>query len=813
MLLRLLFAFCFFSFSMLLQAQKDSIIMKRFGVNMTEQAPELDGLLTDSVWKKTEPLTEFTQNTPKPGMQCSQETEVRMTYDDEAIYIAARMYEREADSIYNFLTERDWFGNADFFIVVFNSYRDGINGEGFAITPAGVQIDIKYSTIGESSEWDAVWESATHIDSLGWTAELKIPFAALRFPKVEEQLWGINFGREIRRNRERAWWNFINPAIDGFLTQCGQVEGIKNIEPPTRLFFFPYTSAYSEYNTAPNTNDGYSFNVGMDLKYGLNDAFTLDMTLIPDFGQTRFDNQVLNLTPFEVQFNEYRQFFTEGVELFNKADLFYSRRIGGIPINRQEVANNLDADEVIVDNPRQGRLINASKVSGRNKQGLGIGVFNAIEDETRAELRNTEDNSSRSVQTNPLTNYNVMVLDQVLRNNSFVTFTNTNVLRQGSVYDANVSRLDLQVADKSNRYAVLGHAAMSHRFFEEQTISGNSFNATVAKISGNFRWNLQQTVIDKDYDINDLGFQVIRNTNTTYGYLSYQKFKPFGIFNRMRQEVDATYERIAATGQFFNLAFSYNSVYTLRNFFTFGLNLGLEPINTRDYFETRTFDQYYDFPKNQWIGGFISSDYSKPFALDARFRYRTFDENGRSFSFYTIEPRFRPNDKLFFVPGYYNERRLNEMGYLQSRSDGAIIFGRRDVQIHETFLNGSYIFNNVMSLSLNLRHYWSTARYNRFNQVQEDGSLGQTDYTTFRADRSTENDVSFNAFNIDLIYRWRYAPGSDLILAWKNSILENGEPLEDNYFREFNNVIRGPQINNFSIRLLYFIDYQSLKRS
>ena len=179
--LRLLVFMLFFTHSLFVQAQKDSIMMKRFGVNMTKQAPELDGLLTDSVWLHTKPLTEFIQNTPKPGEACSQETEVRMTYDDEAIYIAARMFERKPDSIYNFLTERDWFGNADFFIVVFNSYRDGINGEGFAITPAGVQIDIKYSTIGESSEWDAVWESATHIDSLGWTAELKIPFAALLF--------------------------------------------------------------------------------------------------------------------------------------------------------------------------------------------------------------------------------------------------------------------------------------------------------------------------------------------------------------------------------------------------------------------------------------------------------------------------------------------------------------------------------------------------------------------------------------------------------------------------------------------------------
>lgn len=798
--------------SLSLKAQKDTIVQKTYHTQMVKQAPEIDGNLNDSVWAKVPTMINFTQNYPNPGENCSQQTAVKMIYDDEAVYISARMYEEKPDSIYNFLTERDWFGNADYFIVVFNSYQDGINGEGFAVTPAGVQIDIKYSTIGESTNWDAVWESATSIDSLGWTAELKIPYSALRFPEVNKQIWGINFGREIRRKRERSWWNFINPRMDGFLTQCGTLQGIENIEPPTRLFFFPYTSSYAEFNSAPNTKDGYSFNMGMDIKYGLSDAFTLDMTLIPDFGQTRFDNRVLNLSPFEVQYNEYRQFFTEGVELFNKANLFYSRRIGGIPIDRDQVDNQLDSTEEIIENPRQGRLLNAAKISGRNKQGLGIGFFNAVEDKSEAIIENKESGEKRKIETNPLTNYNVFVLDQVLRNNSFVTLTNTNVMRQGASYDANVSRLDLQLADKKNEYAVLGYAAMSHRFFETNTSSGSNWNATLAKISGNFRWDISQTVIGDQYNTNDLGFQTIRNVSQSKAYLAYRKFKPFGIFNQMRHEADVIYERLYAQGDFFNLGFSYNSVYTLRNFFTFGINSALEPIETFDYFETRTFEKFYQFPRNYSFGGFISSDYSKPFALDADVFYRRFDEVGRYVFTYTIEPRFRPNDKLFFIPGYTNTKRTNEMGYVQTVND-TITFGRRDVQIHEAFMTGSYIFNNKMALSLNLRHYWSTAAYNRFNNIGEEGELNPSNYNTFLADGTTENDISFHAFNVDLIYRWRFAPGSDISIAWKNSILQNGTPMDRSYYRGLENALNAPQVNNFSIRLLYFIDYLSLKRS
>ena len=250
---------------------------------------------------------------------------------------------------------------------------------GFCCHTAGVQIDIKYSNDGESSSWNAVWESATSIDEKGWVVEMKIPYSALRFPEVDKQLWGINFGREIRRKRERQWWNFIDPTVDGFLTQAGRLTGIENIKPPVRLFFFPYASSYVESNTASEGGEAYSFNAGMDLKYGLNDAFTLDMTLIPDFGQARFDNQVLNLSAFEVQFNENRQFFTEGLELFTKADLFYSRRVGGTPFNFFRVEDQLSATEEIRDNPAQSQLINATKISGRNKKGLGIGFFNAIE--------------------------------------------------------------------------------------------------------------------------------------------------------------------------------------------------------------------------------------------------------------------------------------------------------------------------------------------------------------------------------------------------------------------------------------------------
>lgn len=792
-------------------AQNDSIVQIELEINKVETAPEIDGVLDDAIWQNQPLATNFIQTQPKPNKPGTNNTEVKMVYDDVAVYISARMFDHP-DSINNFLTERDNFGNADWFIIVFNTYLDGINGEGFGVTPAGVQIDIKYSSEGESSAWDAVWESSTNIDEKGWTLEMKIPYSALRFPETEIQSWGVNFGRETRRKRERTWWNFINPAIDGFFVQAGIINGIKNITPPVRLSFFPYTSTYVEHNSADGGTTSSSFNGGMDVKYGLTDAFTLDMTLIPDFGQARFDNQVLNLSQFEVEFNENRQFFTEGLELFNKAGIFYSRRVGGRPHLARSVADGLAANEELVDRPNQSQLLNATKVSGRNKNGLGVGVFNAVEGREFAQVRNTETGDKKQVEVNPLTNYNVIVLDQVLRKNSFLTLTNTNVTRDGSVTDANVSQLDWRLANKKNKYALSGNAGLSNVFNENGTETGHNWSSSFEKISGNFKFEIAHEQISDLYNPNDLGFLNINNITRSYYFMQYAKYEPFSIFNFARHNFDIVYERLYSPDEFVNFATSWSTVYSLRKFHAIGLNAGIEPIKTNDFFETRTFNQFYKYPTNFWFGGFFSGDYSRPFALDVRLQRRVFDEQGRSNLSYNVSPRIRPNDKLFFVFNYNKFQRRNEIGFVDNIND-TIIFGRREVTEYETSIRGNYTFNNKMALNLTLRQYWSTALYNRFNRVDpETGELLETDYDGFNADGSSTSDISFNAFNIDLTYNWRFAPGSEISIVWKNVILEDGKPLDYSYYENMEQLLKAPQINNFSIKILYYIDYLDVKK-
>jgi hypothetical protein len=263
----------------------------------------------------------------------------------------------------------------------------------------------------------------------------------------------VNFYRELRRDRQSYTWNYIDSKINNESAQSGILEGIDNINTPTRLFFIPYASYYlnaNDYQKVKGEVKG-----GLDIKYGITDAFTLDAILIPDFGQTKFDNVEFNLSAFEQQFAENRPFFTEGTDLFNKGNLLYSRRIGQTP------GIELKGNETVEEFPSSIKLINALKVSGRTKDGLGVGVLNAVTEKTSINVTDATRRVHPTRSVAPLSNYNVVVLNQRFRKNSSVSFVNTNVTRNGSFRDANVSGLLFNLNTKANTYNLQGEMKYS----------------------------------------------------------------------------------------------------------------------------------------------------------------------------------------------------------------------------------------------------------------------------------------------------------------------------------------------------------------
>lgn len=772
--------------------------------------PTIDGFLDDSCWLKAEPTEDFIQTELQPGTPSAQKSVVKFVYDDDALYIGAQLYDVSGDSVLRELSTRDNEANADLFGVLLDTYNDDINAFGFFVTAAGTQIDARYSSEGQDFDWNAVWLSNVRIHEQGWTVEFEIPYSALRFSKAQQQVWGMNVLRKIRRLREMSFWSYNDPAIDALARQFGNLTGISDIRPPVRLSFTPYIAALADhfpYHDPAVKDLNYNISGGMDVKYGINDAFTLDMTLVPDFSQVQSDNQVLNLSPFEVQFQERRPFFTEGTELFNKLGLFYSRRVGGAPIDYFTPYENLAAGESVIRNPTQTQLLNATKFSGRTPSKLGIGIFNGVANEGYALIANAEGGTRREL-TAPVTNYNIIVLDQAFRNNSFVSLVNTNVLREGHYHDANVTGAGVRMNNKTNTYQVGASGAVSTRLFPgADPYTGYSANLDFGKSGGNFKWNAFGRVKSDRYDHNDLGILLLSNNMESGLTLSYDIYKPFWKVNNVFNNITFMYQRMYNPNAFWNFGIYGESFTTFtKKFLSAGIEYGLEPVITYDYYEPRVPGRFYTFPVNYYGGGWISSDYRRPFALDVGFNYRQFNENNRYNLSLSFEPRYRASNRLLFIFEVSEQLRNDDIGFVNYNSlSDTVTFGRRNLETVSNILSAIYKFNNKMSLSFRLRHYWSKAVYQGYYQLDDAGMLNRYEY-------GRSHDVNFNAFNIDMVFFWQFAPGSELNFVWKNAVLRSEQQILHDYYSNFRSTFSADQNNTFSLKVLYYLDYRSLRR-
>ena len=800
-ILILLFALLVFPVSSL-HAQPAKRIL---GATQTYGPIIIDGRLNEPAWDKAEKATGFVQTTPQPGEPSVQKTEVSILYDNNAIYIGAVLYDHSPDSILSQLSARDEYSNnnTDAFGVTFDTYLDNQNATQFVVTAAGVQTDAVVRFDGVDVSWNAAWFSKVTINEKGWwCVEMKIPYSAIRFPKKPVQTWGINFFRVIRRHRERSYWNTIVPGVPNVIGQSGVLTGIHDIISPLRLAFLPYLSSYVENYSGTTTK---TLNGGLDLKYGINESFTLDATLIPDFGQTLFDNKVLNLSPVEVKYDERRYFFTEGVSLFNKNDLFYSRRVGGMPVAYNSLASELNRNEVVTENPTTTKLYNALKVSGRNKDNLGIGFFNAISAPASATVLDTTTHLTRKVRTSTLTNYNVIVLDQALKNNSYVSFINTSVVRKDSFYNADVSALLFKFANKSNTYGIDGSTDVSQLYYPGSVDIGHRYYLDVAKLSGNSTWALKTSSISDHFHPNDLGYLARNNiTNYMFDYY-YNMFKPRGMINTSYNHAGIGYYRVFNPDVFQRLDIYGSHNVTFKNFLTTGLYWDLQPAMTYDYYEPRTFGRYYLYPRNYMAGYFYSSDYRKKFALDVEFNNRWFSERKRNTFYWLIAPRYRFSDKFSMVYSISGINAINDVGFVANVND-SIFLGIRDVNTITNTLDAAYIFTSTMSLKVDARHYWSQANYSGYRFLSADGNLNPTSY-------NSSHNINYNTFNVYASFVWQFRPGSEISIVYQNSIYSSGNNILSNYIDDINYTFKSPQSNSLSVKIIYYLDYLEFRNA
>jgi hypothetical protein len=812
---------------------KGQVVIKTLKAFKLEEAVKIDGKLTEAVWGGKDVATNFIVQTPNLGEASTYNTEVKVLYTNYAVYVGAYMYANPL-SIRKQFTARDREGRADvdYFSVSIDPYNDNTNAFTFLVTAAGVQSDSRISaSTGEGDfgvnadyNWDAVWDSKVSFTDKGWCAEFMIPLSAIRFPKKALQTWGIQFTRQIRSVNEVSNWNPTDRNMSGTVNQYGDLTDLNNLTPPIRLAFLPYVTVGASKNDVGNGNFATQkiLNGGMDVKYGINESFTLDATLVPDFGQVQSDNQVLNLTPFEVRFTEFRPFFQEGTELFNKSELFYSRRIGDIPngyykarnaTTLADIKSNTDSsftnDTITLQkNPSATQLYNAIKISGFNKKNIGIGIFNAVTAPTNAIFKNKRTGENIQYETSVLTNYNIIVVDKIFKNRSYVTFTNTNVLRNGQAKDANVSALDVRLVDKQNRYELLSRGRFS-------SISGtnnyNGFNTYIGlgKTSGSLIIKVSANVESNTYDINDLGFLYAPNEVNYKAQITYRTLKPRKNFiNRSISLFNETVY-LYKPSKYQSVFFGSSIFYLFKNFWDQSLQVATIPAWYNDAFESRTFG--INLKKAPLISVSMRGSTDSRKKLFVRWNGSFTETTNKNDPAYAVElgTRYRFNRKFQLEASYRIDVEEGQFGYALQR-DNKTYFANRLVKNINNIISAAYNFNALMSATIRVRHNWTNVKNYAFYTANTAGYLVRP--TTF----IPNENKNFNAFNVDAFYTWIMTPGSRVILNWQNSLsgLQGLNAYEyTNYNRNIKGVFNNPHNNQITLRVIWYLDYLNIKKT
>src|SRR5437899_4543793 len=372
----------------------------------------IDGRDDDAIWTTAPAITDFTEFVPTEGAAARYRTAAKVAYDDHSFYVFIRAYDPEPRRISNVLARRDVRPPTDQLKIMIDAYHDRRTGYEFAVSPGGVKRDYAvYDDNNEDQSWDGVWDVATRVDSLGWTAEFRVPLSQLRFAPAKTHIFGFAVWREIERYKERVAWPAYRPSQFGFMSQLGDITGIDDIPAPRRLDVTPYAVAKNApVQTASGLDRDQTFSAGADFKYGVTSNYTLDGTVNPDFGQVEADPAVLNLSAFETFFQEKRPFFLEGTGVYKFAvdcnqvncsgeGLFYSRRIG-----RRPALRGLYGD---ASSPNATTILGAGKLTGRSAGGLTVGLLEAV---------TARETGVGGASIEPATNYGVLRLQQDLNN-------------------------------------------------------------------------------------------------------------------------------------------------------------------------------------------------------------------------------------------------------------------------------------------------------------------------------------------------------------------------------------------------------------
>lgn len=834
------------------------------------ERPTIDGRIDEAAWRHAPVATDFVQIRPDEGDPATERSEVRILAADDALYVAFRAFDADPGAIEGQLTRRDQESFSDWVHIAIDSYHDKRTAFQFGVNPRGVKQDVyRYDDTRRDSDWDAVWEVETTIDDQGWTAEFRIPYSQLRFPRADEQTWGLQLTRSIARKSETSYWAPRSSQDSGSVSLFGELGGLDGVEPAGRLEIAPYS--LGRLTRAPgdadnpfySNNDTFSMG-GMDLKYGLSGNFTVDVTVNPDFGQVDADPARLNLSAFENFFPERRPFFTEGSNIFDfsigdKDQLFHSRRIGRAP------RRSADPQGGYVDAPDITTIQVAEKLSGKTLSGWTVGLLHASTSRETAHVI-TGEGAELDETVEPPTQYALARLQKDYREgHSAVGAVVTGVVRPSDEAaalnahsDAITGGFDFRHRFGGENYSVSGYVLGSrvsgspdaiartqlapsrymdrpdaeHLTFDptRTSLDGLSASANFSKVGGGFsRYWAGFRTRTPEFETNDIGFMNRADFVVSWAGVGYEHSLPsdrvrrwdarwhnwqWQTFDGVRTSLGT---RLSGSVQFPNYWNAMGGVSYSFGAVTTGMLRGGPDV--------RTDDNYNGFAT-------ISSDGRKKVqgrvSLDAR---RTPDSDSWS---YSVRPNLsgRPADRARVNLGAsYSKSESGSQWVTRLTTDAGVdhyVFARIARQTLGVTGRFDIAFTPELSLQLHTQPFVSAGRYSEFKQIVEPKAEAYADRFDslaltvgedgFEADVTGDGepdaipdpDFNFKQFRSNAVVRWEYRPGSTFFAVWSQGRQDFTSTGEFDFANSIETLFQAPADNVFMVKLSHWLDPYAL---
>lgn len=788
--------------------------------------PTIDGVLNDPCWQTGEWSGDYTQWIPKEGDTPTEQTQMKILYDDKNLYVALRAFDKEPGKISRKAGRRDEM-TGDIMGITFDSYHDHRTGFEFSVTASGQKIDLILTNPSNADfNWNAVWYVKTGLEDSAWVAEYEIPLSQLRYSSDNEQVWGLHAWRWIDRLSEESDWELQSLTGPGMLYAFGELRGISGIPKSQRIEIMPYAvgklKSFEKVPENPFASNGLSWmgNIGLDAKIGLSSNFTADLTVNPDFGQVESDPSVMNLTAFETFYEEKRPFFLEGKNIFKfdlgDANLFYSRRIGHSPEYRPELG-----EHEYLKYPDNTSILSAVKISGKSSKGLALGVLHSLTAGENASLYSGGE--TKDLRVEPLTSYTVGRVQQDYKEgntvlggiftatNRFINDLYLNILNQNALsggvdflhqWNDKEFFLDAKIIGSTingNTEAIARLQRSSARYYQRPDVSHINFDPSRTQLSGQggrikigkgsiglLRYSTEINWKSPGLDLNDIGFMQIADIVEQKTDVSYFVNKPVSIFRTYSVSLHQS-NQWDYTMNYLNSGIYLQSSMEFLNRWALSptINYHNESLDTR---LLRGGDAVLLPPG--WEGSIkIHSDTSKKIYFSLFGSHGAAENDHFRNSFFEAEATVIPYDVLKLSLSLNYSENEDNLQYVETK----VLNGQNKyllAHIDQKTLGATFRIDYNITPEISLQYYGSpfasVGKYSALKEIKQPRAESYTDRfsllsTTLIGNEyivtangqtpsySIQNpDFTFTQFRSNLVFRWEYQPGSQMFLVWGN---------------------------------------------